>query len=394
MPESPAVRAPILTTVLPHERRTGGEIVTLAIADALGRAGYSVPIVGYRRAGAASGPAEFVCAGTRPIETAGAGTRVLPWAVGSLARGIPYSMAKYRSRRYLRAARGALGERPALALLDHAQTHFAARELERCGAPVVFVAHNVETEVYRRLAREASSRAHGWIYSREARLMAASESALTRRADQVWALTDDDAALLRLIDPGANVRTLTVASPMSALEPRAPECDVALLGTWNWQTNSQGLIWFSQEVVSLLPTGTRVWVAGVGAEWLRGRHPEVSVLGRVADAQEFLSKARVVAVPSTAGGGVQVKTLDAVATGLPVVATRAATRGLAQLPRSVTVADSAREFADALRQSISGNGGGDRPCRDAVEWSQARASRFEAEVGGWAAEIRSTARTG
>lgn len=394
MPESPAVRAPILTTVLPHERRTGGEIVTLAIAEALRRAGNSVPIVGYRRAGAASGPAEVVCAGTRPIETAGAGARVLPWVVGSLALGIPYSVAKYRSRRYLRAARGVLGERPALALLDHAQTHFAVRELERCGAPMVFVAHNVESDVYRRLARDASSRAHRWVYSREARLMAASESALTRRADQVWALTDDDAALLRLIDPGADVRTLTVASPMSPLDPRPPECDVALLGTWNWQANARGLNWFSQEVVSLLPSGTSVRVAGAGAEWLRGRHPGVSVLGRVADAREFLSRARVVAVPSTAGGGVQVKTLDAVATGLPVVATRAATRGLAQLPRSVTVVDSAREFAEALCRSISGNGSGGRTCRDAVEWSRARASRFDAEVGQWAAEAGGTARTG
>lgn len=381
------MRAPILTTVLPHERHSGGEIVTQEIADALGRAGFSVPVVGYSRPGAAeAGPRQAHRVGTRPIETDRAGLRALVWMGASLLRGIPYSVAKYRSRAYLGVARRALIEPPGLVVAIPAQTWFAVPEVERCGAPLVYVAHNVEADVYRRLAEAATGRVKRWAYRREARLVDVAERDLVRKADQVWALTEDDAARLGALGSRREVRTLAAPSRLEPVEPGPAGCDVALLGSWTWQANAHGLEWFSREVVPLLPPGMTVRVAGAGADWLRGRHPRVEVLGRVPDAREFLSTARVLAVPSTEGGGVQVKVLDAVATGLPVVATRVATRGLSGLPGSVKVAESAEEFALVLRESVA-IAPAARVCPEAVEWSRARARQFDTDVGAWASEL-------
>lgn len=223
--------------------------------------------------------------------------------------------------------------------------------------------------------------------------MASAERALVGRADEVWALTDQDAARLSAFNPRGEVRALTVPSRVEPLAPGPAEYDVALLGTWSWQANARGLEWFSREVVPLLPTGTSVRVAGDGAGWLHGRHAGVTVLGRVADAREFLAKARVIAIPSTTGGGVQVKTLDAVATGLPVVATKAATRGLSGLPRSVKVAASAREFAETLGRSVAASEG-EEADEQAVAWSRARGRKFDADVAAWATGVGSMARNG
>jgi glycosyltransferase involved in cell wall biosynthesis len=214
------------------------------------------------------------------------------------------------------------------------------------------------------------------------------EAELTERAEQTWALTDSDAEYFRSLSPGADVRTLHVASAIGdPLPPREPEYDVAAIGTWSWHANAHGLEWFADEVIPLLPEGTAVAVAGRGAEWLAARGlPGVSVRGVVPDAQEFMSAARVVAVPSVTGGGVQLKTLDGIACGVPVVATEVATRGLSGLPASASVASTAEEFARELARLVA-EPGRERLREEAVAWSRARRERLEADVAAWVAEL-------
>lgn len=360
--------------------------MTQSVADALFRNGWEVGVIGYRRPDDVSAPsAGEVCVGHRPIETSGAGVRPAGWMLRALVSRAPYSAAKYRSRSYGRATDRALRRGTEVLIADHAQTHFAVSAADRTHTPLVFLAHNVEGELYGQLAAEAKGRSGRWAYAREARLMAEVETALVRRARQVWALTPADAARLRSLFPGADVRTLAVASHLDPVDAAPPTCDVALIGSWSWRANARGLEWFSTEVVPHLPRDIRVEVAGGGADWLRGRHPNVAVRGVVADAQGFVSRARVMAVPSVAGGGVQIKTLDAIASGVPVVATAEAVRGLTDLPSSVSVAGNGAVFAGELTRFAAEVE--ERPRLDAVAWSQARRERLDADVAAWVAEL-------
>ena len=120
-------------------------------------------------------------------------------------------------------------------------------------------------------------------------------------------------------------------------------------------------------------------VAGAGADWLRGLHRGIEVVGLVPDAADFLAESRAVAVPAVAGRGVQVKTLDAIASGLPVVATSTAVRGLSGLPASVTVADDPDAFAENLVTAVRHRATADLR-DDAVRWSHERRRRFEASI--------------
>jgi glycosyltransferase involved in cell wall biosynthesis len=99
-----------------------------------------------------------------------------------------------------------------------------------------------------------------------------------------------------------------------------------------------------------------------------------------------MSRARVVAVPSVAGGGVQVKTLDAVACGVPVVATRVATRGLRDLPASVAVTDDGAMFAEQLARFAAAPDP-DRLREEAADWSRARRQALEESVVSWIADL-------
>jgi glycosyltransferase involved in cell wall biosynthesis len=164
--------------------------------------------------------------------------------------------------------------------------------------------------------------------------------------------------------------------------------DVALIGSWTWAPNAAGLRWFADEVVPQLPEDTTIEVAGPGAERLWGVHPQLTVRGSVPSAADFMARARVIAVPSVIGEGVQVKTLDAVACGAPVVATPTATRGLDGLPESVTVAGEPEAFAAALvRLARTPEAERERLHGAALAWSRARRERLARSVAGFLADL-------
>lgn len=375
-----------LTPMLPSSRHSGGEVVSQAIVDALRLANHQVEVVGYHRNG--SEPRlhrDDHDAGGRSIETRSSGIHPFVWMAHALVTGQPYSVAKYMSRAYLQAARDAFVHRPAGIVVDHAASFWAFARLDHTG-PYVYVAHNVSHRLHTGKGTVLRP-----IYLREARLLRSIEERLCTGATRVWTLTEDDAQTLRELGAGDRAVNLGPPSAPAAETKVSTEADIRVLGTWTWAPNAEGLRWFLSQVVPRLSADTTVEVGGLGAEDLCRGHSCVTCAGRVGDASLFLSGARVVAVPSVAGEGVQVKTLDAIATGLPVVATSIGLRGISDPPKSVTRADAPQEFANALMKAISRGSDSERRV-EAVRWSHARQRRFELLVAQEALQLEALTR--
>jgi hypothetical protein len=390
--QSAAVRLLFLTTALPSARRTGGEVVSDSVVRALRADGHDVLVVGYARPGGDAAAGE-ICVGRRPIETAEAGPRAGLWLARALITRAPYSSAKYRSGAYVAAAEELLGDGAEAVVVDHPQVHFAAEGPAGARAPLVFLAHNAEGPLYRDLAAAKRGAARR-LYAREAALIEPIEARLARRARQVWTLTEADAAHVASLAPQAEVHTLEAAPSLAPpTTPAPPEYDVALLGTWTWDANRAGLDWFLGEVLPLLGDELTVTVGGAGSEALSARHPRLAGVGVVPDAGDFLGRARVVAIPSLAGGGTQVKTLDAIAAGVGVVASPLAVRGLGDLPGAVAVADTAERFASALRR-LAREVDRPRAAEDAAAWAAARRARLDEAVAELAGNLEARSRRG
>jgi hypothetical protein len=380
------VRVAFLTTVLPSARRTGGEVVSESVVRALRAGAHEVVVIGYARPKTSPAAGE-ICIGRRPIETSSAGWRACSWMTRALLAGAPYSSMKYRSRGYGAWLSRSLEDPPDAVIIDHAQVHFAADANASRRAPLVFLAHNAEGPMYRGLAQAAARTLYRRLYAREAALMERIECRLAGRARQVWALTTEDAAYFASLSPGADVRVIE-AAPAVGLAPAAepPEYDVALLGTWTWKANRAGLDWFVAHVLPLLDEGLTVAVAGAGSEELGRDDPRLAGMGVVPDAGHFLARARVIAIPSVEGGGTQVKTLDAIATGAGVVATPLAVRGLDDLPSTVAIAERGDRFAAELERLTRVTDR--RPGREeAAAWARARSARLNQVVGEMVGEL-------
>jgi glycosyltransferase involved in cell wall biosynthesis len=353
-----------LTTVLPDERLTGSEVVSAGFADALRSLGHQVTMVGYRRKGRTGNPhPDDVSAASRAIETSEAGLTAAWWMAAALVTGRPYSVRKFMSRAYRREART-----PAdVVIVDHSRISWAAP-----ADGFVYLAHNDEHALYAQLAEKGGRGAA--LYRREAARIRPVEEAMAQRAAQVWALTESDAQAMAR-HGARETRVFNVPSTALPGPPGEPAYDVALLGSWTWAANAEGLRWFVEQVVPHLPPEIDVHVGGAGSEPVAAGAP-VTLRGRVPDAMTFLQGARVVAAPSVSGSGVQVKTLDAIATGRPVVATPVAARGIAGLPSSVRVEEAPQAFAEAIvaavREPATGHGG--------REWAEARAAAFRDQL--------------
>ena len=237
-----------------------------------------------------------------------------------------------------------------LTIIDHAQMGWLRSRL--ITTKVIHICHNNETALY--TAREASaSGARRAILRREAKRIRLVEFDLARSSTAIWTLTQDDRAYFFSLGARDVVAFSVPGIRHQDGTSAPPKYDVALLGAWSWEPNRVGLNWFFEQVFPLLPATFTIQVGGAGADDLRGRFANVEVRGRVPDALRFLREAKCVAVPSIAGAGIQIKTLDAISSGRPVVATTFALREI-DPPHSVCVADDPQAFARALVRSTSG----------------------------------------
>lgn len=235
--------------------------------------------------------------------------------------------------------------------------------------PIVAHFHNVNSTLYARTAVTAQ----GWLKRVHSRLQRPralrEESALLRRSAVSIAPSEEDAALLRSIAPGASVAVVPYGIETAALVPPAapdrldatsPKQDVLFLGKMDYHPNVEGALYLVRSVMPLVwKTRPDARVAIVGHSPARevlalANDARVVVTGGVPDVRPYLHGARVMTVPLKSGSGVRIKAMEAAAASKAIVGT---SQGLEGLPfvhgQSALVADDAATFAacvlDVLR---------------------------------------------
>lgn len=337
-----------VTTSLPNLAKNGGEIATLNFVEALKEAGHRCDVAGYARLDNPP-PTEpgFHSARTWPIETQTAGMMPYWWMTKALATGQPFSVVKFISANMrdlvLRLARD--NHYDAM-IVDHANMYWI---MDEPGLPEtkILIAHNVECELYRDMACIANPGPRRLAHEREARALRQAEQLAARRAAQVWTLSQHDADWFKTQTGQPAVYPFDVPGKIQsgAVSLAQRQYPVGLLGSWSWQANHIGLAWFLAEVAPHIDPSVDIYVAGAGADPRLCALPNVHMIGFQKSAQAFFRGCNCLVIPSTSGGGVQIKTIEAISAGIPTVTTTFALRGLSQVPDFVHCTDDPREMA-------------------------------------------------
>ncbi len=371
-----------LTTLLPRKKRMGSEVASQCFIDALTKSGCQVSVVGYMRKDDVFEPSQFeVLVDKRYIETKKAKYYPMIWLTLSLLKGLPYSAAKYYSNSYLITIKKLLETvKYEAIIIDHPQLGWLERFI-KYQERLVLIAHNIESEIYLDSFKNASNLISRWIYRREASLIKEMEDKLATTAKQVWALTQHDANYFSNLEGASTVKVFDLSPGLATVQEKSisKEFDVGIMGSWAWKANEEGLRWFVQSVYPYLPAHLSIHVAGRGAEWLIEKYPNIHYRGFVPDAQEFMAQAKVVAIPTLSGGGIQIKTLDAIASGSAIVATPVALRGISEPPKTVQMAQQPEDFANLLVSAVA-SPSVQEASDDARNWYLTRREKFLTDV--------------
>lgn len=198
----------------------------------------------------------------------------------------------------------------------------------------------------------------GWIYRREGRRLLELERTIADHFDQSLVCTPAEVADVQRLIPGAPVQCVPNGVDLEFFTPPSrPRAGAGLVftGQMSYRPNVDAMLWFCE---AILPTVQRAipdaHLTIVGARpsravQLLARLPGVTVTGRVPDVRPALHRAVVGLAPLRLGRGIQNKLLEAMATGLPCVATRRVAAGVEAVPgQDLLVADEPRAFAHAV----------------------------------------------
>ena len=225
------------------------------------------------------------------------------------------------------------------------------------GIPLVIDLVDVDSDKWRQYA--AFTRfPFSAVYRREGRTLQAYERRACEKAACVLVTTEREAQLARRIAPAARVEVLPNGVDGEYFKPDSGagrEAAAILTGDMSYFPNEAAAIFFAREVLPLIRRsveGARFLIVGRNpGRKVRelGRIEGVEVTGFVPDVRDWLRKARVAVAPFTIAAGIQNKILEAMAYGLPVVATPRAAQGLSpRVAGVVDTGDTAEELASKV----------------------------------------------
>ncbi|WP_192247292.1 glycosyltransferase [Mesorhizobium silamurunense] len=346
------------TSIVPDGALASGyEIANAAIIDALRRAGARVTVIGFSWPGKpVADPENTIVLGAIDVRTESVSPQQkLAWVAKAMLTGLTFASVKLRvvSDADVRAAIERAGPFDGYVLNS---VQFAGAFEGLFGdRRSIFVAHNVEHRSAEENAAATGSALQRWLFRREARLLQVMEERLCRAARFVFTLAEEDRAALGVAsdDRSAVLPLVTRAEAPTKKGLRHIDCDAALIGTWTWQPNRIGLDWFLTKVVPHLRPDFRIRIAGNMPSGVASTHSGVQFVGRVPDAQAFVRGGAVIPLISTAGSGVQLKTIETFELGLPSVATGRSLRGIGYRPQNCVVTDDPVAFASALEAAAA-----------------------------------------
>lgn len=258
----------------------------------------------------------------------------------------------------------------------------AQQQLRRLGyrTPVIWDSVDCISLLFEQTARFSRSRVGRLMAHFELPRTRRYEAALARRFEAVLATSPRDGAALEALSRRPNRSRLSAGARPGparvAVLPNGVDSDyfhvvprrerqgaeqVILTGKMSYHANVTAALHLVNHIMPRVwerrPTA-QVVIAGSApppaVRVLAARHaPRVLVTGYVPDLRPFLASAAVAVAPVTYGAGIQNKTLEAMASGLPVVASPQANSALqARAGHDLLVADTDERFADFIVQLL------------------------------------------
>jgi len=353
----------ILTTKPPWPPHDGGAVATKCIIEGLASHGADISVISIMTQKHNAAYTEFLPE-RMPVttfKTCAVDTTIKPFALLSnlLFSDIPYDIKRFCSENLMQIVRSL----PDLDQYDIIQCEglafalYAGEIRSVSHAPLVLRAHNIEHQIKEMMADSEPLPPKRWYLRNLSRRIRQLEKECRNIFDAIITITDDDKRWFEAQDGKATVMVAETGVSLTTPSVSQPGRDnrIGFIGALDWQPNIRGLQWFINEVWPLVVTQipeTSFTIGGRNASHstinsLKGTN--VIFEGEINDAVDFTSSMTVMVAPLFAGSGMRIKIIEAMSTGVPVVASTVAAKGIAVTDnKDILLADNKEAFATAV----------------------------------------------
>ena len=239
----------------------------------------------------------------------------------------------------------------------------------------VYRSHNLEYQIWERLAISEQQPLKRWYLALQSKRLKRYEIDAWCEMDAIVPIVETDSNVIlatvseihknNQLNSGysvANQPRIHVYQPGIAIEsPFAfvhRPLSIFHIGSMEWQANEQGVMWFLKKVwprVLSAQPNVKFHLAGKGLSKTDPRFFQTGIVnhGEVDDAEVFMQSRGIMIVPIQAGSGIRIKSLEAMALGVPVVSTSIGAQGLTvESGTQMIIADDPEGFADGIIQLL------------------------------------------
>lgn len=225
-------------------------------------------------------------------------------------------------------------------------------------SPVVLRSHNIEHQIWQRLAKGEKHPIKRWYLSSLFPKIKRFELETAPLYRHILAISDSDAHVYHKMTPQTPVTTIAAGMLFTNETPiftPTPTAQVCFIGSMEWMPNIEGLDWFFERVwplVRAFEPQALCHLAGKGMAAVEHKWksiPGVTLHGQVPDASDFILKHGIFIVPLLSGGGMRLKMVEGMSLSRPIVSTTIGAEGIAyERNVDVYIADQPEAFANAI----------------------------------------------
>lgn len=228
-------------------------------------------------------------------------------------------------------------------------------------AKVVLRSHNLEYEIWERIAENTKRGLKSWYLNKCAERLFKFEVNQLESYDLLVSITDKDLQKYREL----GYTKAGVSSPAGLdldkynMKEVNKVSSLSFIGSLDWMPNLNGLKWFINNVwpiVSEKNPNLKFHVAGRNLDTVLHdlSSPNLVIEGEVDCAKEFISDHNIMIVPLFSGSGIRVKILEGLAMGKTVISTTLGAEGISyENGEHLLVADDVKQFVDAIQYCLS-----------------------------------------
>jgi glycosyltransferase involved in cell wall biosynthesis len=229
-------------------------------------------------------------------------------------------------------------------------------------AKVIYRAHNIEFDVWERIAMREQFTPRRRYLQFLARRLKHYETEQINRFHQVFAISEPDRQHILRFGCQTPLAVFPVALDFEKYitdQSKISFPTLFHLGAMDWRPNKEGLEWFLDEIwpdIEKLNSELRFYIAGksMQRQFFEYESENLVVEGEIFDAVEFINSKAIMIVPLLSSSGMRVKIIEGMAMRKCIIATSMAAEGISyEHGKDILIANTADEFYRSILQCIT-----------------------------------------